>query len=221
MSTESDDIITAAMDRSASEAGGIPAEVREKLNTPLEEIIHDLQSTDTNVKGPALEILSVRLAYELNLTPLRFWQRSRETQGAEVDLIVEGTHLHFSRWLFQYKNTKTVHLSALAKGIGIAALTKAHVIVLVATGRFTSTVTQHADGLAETTPLQVVLLNGDVLKRYYKDGPNFLIQYFRTNAESVMRLKRRQLAGENEGRAAESSAVHGDEIDENNTTAAT
>jgi hypothetical protein len=46
--------------------------VREKLYTPLDEISRDLDSPDTHVKGLALEVLAVRLAYELGLTPLRF-----------------------------------------------------------------------------------------------------------------------------------------------------
>src|SRR5262249_3105359 len=151
-------------------SGGIPPEVRDKLNTPLEEIKRDLGSDDTHVKGLALEVLAVRLADEIGLTPLRVRGGGRETQGAGGDLIAEGIHLHFSPWLVQCKNPRSVALSALAKEIGMAVLLKAHVIVLVTTGRFAETVSEHADGLAETTPLQVVLLNVGVLSQYQEKG---------------------------------------------------
>jgi hypothetical protein len=189
----------------AERSGGIPPEVRDKLNTPLEEIVRDLALEDTHIKGLALEVLSVRLAYELGLTPLRFRERGRETQGAEVDMIAEGIHLHFSRWLFQCKNTRTVSLAALAKEIGMAVLLKAHVIVLVTTGRFAETVREHADGLAETTPLQVVLIDGEVLKQYQERGATYLVHHFRTTAEGTMRLKRRQVSSEDQPGAEASS----------------
>ena len=177
---------------------GIPAEVRSRLNTPFESIYKDLSSADSFIKGIALEILAVRLTYELGLIPLRFRERSRDTAGAEVDLISEGAHLHFSRWLIQCKNTKKVDLSALAKEVGMAVLLKAHVIVLVTTGTFASSVVEYAQGLAEGTPLQSVLVDKDVLKAYREHGVTALLDFFYTFAKETMRVKRAQIsAGEN------------------------
>ena len=44
-----------------------------------------------------------------------------KTGGAEVDLIAEAVQLHFSRWLFQCKNSKEVNLAALAKEVGYSS----------------------------------------------------------------------------------------------------
>ncbi len=50
----------------------------------------------------------------------RAWANARSLER-KVDLIAEGAHLLFSRWLFQCKATKsTVQLSDLAKEIGMA-----------------------------------------------------------------------------------------------------
>ena len=68
-----------------------------------------------------------------------------------MDLVAEAVQLHFSRWLFQCKNTATVHLADLAKEVGLAVMLRAHVIVLVTTGRFSASVVDHANELAETT----------------------------------------------------------------------
>ena len=168
--------------------------MRAKLETPLDEVIGHLASEDTGVKGLALEVLAIRVAYELGLTPLRFRLRGRETAGAEVDLIAEGLHLHFSRWLFQCKNTKTVHLSDLAKEIGMAVLLHAHVIVLVTTGRFARSVKEHADGLAQTTPLQTVLIDGDLVERYRRGGAASLVEHLRDTARATLSLKRVQIS---------------------------
>jgi len=173
-------------------AGEIPAEVRDKLETPLDEVMRSLSSADTGEKGLALEVLAVRLAHEMGLTPVRFRERGADTQGAEVDLIAEGLHLHYSRWLFQCKNTRVVPLSALAKEIGLAVLMQANVIVLVTTGRFADTVRRHAEGLARTTAMQAVLIDGAALERYRVSGIDPLVQQMRRGAAASMRLKRGQ-----------------------------
>ena len=83
----------------------IPADLRDKLSVPLEEILENLSSVDINVKGLALELLALRLTREIGLVPAGFRERSAKTQGAEVDLIADSLAIHYSRWLVQCKNT--------------------------------------------------------------------------------------------------------------------
>jgi hypothetical protein len=175
------------------EGWGIPADLRPKLNTPLAEIEANLQSSDKNVKGIALELLALRLATDAALIPLRFRLRAAETGQAEVDLVAEGAHLHSSRWLFQCKNTKSVSLSDLAKEVGMAVLLRAHVIVMVTTGRFASSVETYARELMDTQNLQVVLVDKKVLARYKAGGMHALLDFLHSSAEATMRLKRGQL----------------------------
>jgi hypothetical protein len=68
------------------------------------------------------------------------------------------------------QNTSTVNLHDLAKEIGMATLLKAHVVVLVSTGRFAKTVERFAQQVAETTPLQVALVPGPMVQRFLDSG---------------------------------------------------
>jgi hypothetical protein len=180
---------------------GVPADLRKKLNTPLEDIRRDLASSDKHTAGIALELLAVRLASDLGLNPVKFRLRATQTGGAEVDLVAEGAHLLFSRWLFQCKNIAgSVDLAALAKEIGIAVLLRAHVVVLVTTASFRTSVKEHAERLAETTNLQVVLVDRKVLAAYATGGPSSIMGFFHTSAGETMRLKKEQI------QAAEESA---------------
>jgi hypothetical protein len=175
---------------------GIPPDLKAKLQTPLETIYTDLDSTDTHTKGIALELLAIRMAIDLTLTPTRLRERGVTTGGAEVDLVAEGAHLHFSRWLLQCKNTKKVHVSALAKEVGMAVLLRAHVVVVVTTGTFTPAVETYAKELAATSPLQVVLVDGSALKAYKKGGATALRELFNDRARLTLTLKRPQVISE-------------------------
>ncbi len=173
--------------------GDLPADLRAVMTTPLAKIHKDLQSSSTHVKGIALELLAVNLASDLGLTPLRLRVRGVQTGGAEVDLVAEGAHLLFSRWLFQCKNTKSVHVDVLAKEVGMARLLQSHVIVIATTGSFSKTVRTYAERLSETTPFQVVLVDGDVMRNHRDNGALALREILHRDAEKAMRLKRPQV----------------------------
>jgi Restriction endonuclease len=173
--------------------GSMPPDLRSRMSTPLSEILRDLKSADTYKKGLALELLALRLTRDIGLFPVCFRERSNKTQGAEVDLVANGVHLCFSRWLVQCKNAKTVHVDDLAKEVGMAVVLKAHVIVLVTTGNFTKTVTQYANGLASSSALQTVLIDRNVLQRYAASGGSAVIDWCRKTAYDVLALKRSQV----------------------------
>src|SRR6202021_2705349 len=101
------------------------------------------------------------------------------TGGAEVDLVAEGVHLQFSRWLFQCKNTKRVDVGVLAKEVGMATLLQAQVIVIATTGTFTPTLESYAHRVSQTTPFQVILVRQDVLEGYRSGGAAALRECFR------------------------------------------
>ncbi len=172
---------------------GIPADLREKLSIPLEQIFTELGSENTGVKGLALELLALRLTRDIGLFPVCFRERSAKTHGAEVDLVANGVHLHFSRWLLQCKNTEKVDIHDIAKEVGMAVVLKAHVIVLVTTGRFTRAVRTFADGLAGSSAHQVILIDADLLKKYRETGGQAVIDWLRTNAYRVLTLKEPQV----------------------------
>lgn len=171
----------------------VPIDLRDKLDMPLDVVFNELKATDTYVKGIALELLSLRIARDIGLFPVCFRERSNKTQGAEVDIIANGVHLHYSRWLIQCKNTKNVHVSDIAKEVGMAVVLKAHVIAIVTTGKIGSTVRQYADGLASASTLQAVLIDGDLLREYKNKGAAAIIDYLSNSAYRVLKLKDSQV----------------------------
>lgn len=174
--------------------GLIPHDLQQHLDRSNTQILDDLSSRDTYVKGLALELLSLRLASELGLLPVDLRLRSSQTGGAEVDLVAEGAHLHFSRWLFQCKNqVADVGLPVLAKELGMATLLRAQVVVIVTTGKFAKSVTSYARQASETTSIQVVLLDKTSLANYRDKGAGALRAELHESALDALTRKRSQL----------------------------
>jgi hypothetical protein len=173
--------------------GGVPPDLRAKLATSLDDIFAGLRSTDTHEKGLALELLALRLIRDMGLYPVAFRDRSAMTQQGEVDVVADGLHLHYSRWLVQCKNTSKVDLSDIAKEVGMAVVMKAHVIIMVTTGRFTQPAIQYANGLAENSSLQAILIDKTVLDAYRKNGETSVIDHLRNKGRDVLRLKAGQI----------------------------
>jgi len=173
--------------------GVIPADLREKLGTPLNRIFEDLASTDTHVKGLALELLALRLVGDAALYPVQLRKRGIDTGGAEVDLVAEGAHLHFSRWLFQCKNvTQASGVEVLAKELGMATLLRAQVVVILSKGGFANTVRQFAREASTNTAVQVVLLDGGDLDSYRHGGSSALRENLHQQALQALTLKQPQ-----------------------------
>jgi hypothetical protein len=174
----------------------VPAELRAKIDTPLEDIKSDLKSRDKNVGGLALELLALRMVLDLGLDPRNFRLRSAQSGHAEVDLLAEGAHLMFSRWTFQckrYEKSSTkVSLSDVAKEVGIALYVKAHVVVMVTTSGFSADASKYADVMSEATPLQFLFIDGKTVDAYLSRGKGALLEHARKNAERVMAQKRSQ-----------------------------
>ncbi len=180
-------------------SGQLPAELRPLLNTALPEIRRNLSSPDPHTKGIALELLAIRMASDAGLLPVFFRLRADSTGGAEVDLVAEEAHLLFARWLFQCKNTATVHLSAVAKEVGMAGLLRADVVVMVTTGRFAASVRGFTDKMNADGQTQVVLVDRDLLARYAQVGGSAIANAFHDAALSVMAARRAHLARSVEG----------------------
>ena len=115
----------------------IPADLRAKINTPRDEIQGMLKSSKTYDRGLGLELLALRMIVDLGLNPRAFRLRAKESAYAELDIVAEGAHLTFSRWNVQCKCTKNnVSLGDIAKEVGLAIYTKAHVVAVVTTSGF-------------------------------------------------------------------------------------
>lgn len=172
----------------------IPVDLRDKLSTPLPTIFSDITSSDTYIKGLALELLALRLISDIGLFPAAFRARSAATNGAEVDLIANGAHLHYSRWLIQCKNKPdgSIDVGDIAKEVGMAVVLKAHVVMMVTTGKINRSVYAYADGLASSTSLQAVLIDKNLLDSYRLHGASTIVDSLRGSALKVLSLKKLQ-----------------------------
>ena len=75
----------------------------------------------------------------------------------------------------------------------MAVYMKAHVVAMVTTGKFAGTVTSYAKGIAESTPLQAILISGDLLKKYESAGAMPVIEALKVQAEGILAAKRSQV----------------------------
>jgi hypothetical protein len=180
------------------ESDPIPPNVRKLLDRTLEEIEKGLDSAEASVSGVALEALAVRMAYDLGLVPRDVRSRKQGTKDAEVDVLAETQDILYARWLFQCKKQNQVNRDVLVRELGLASLTKTQVIVLVTTGKFKATVLRFADHVTRETAIQVVLVNGDTVRKYLRagGGRDFLRQTFQEAAARNGSIKRGQPSGE-------------------------
>jgi hypothetical protein len=165
---------------------------RRLLRMPLPTIMADLRSSDRHKKGIALEALALYFTRRLDLEFVRWRLRSALTGGAEVDLIVEGKRLIFSRWQIQCKNSRLVSLEDLAKEVGIATAIRSSVILLITTGSIGDTVREFAKIVMQNTALHIALLGAKDMDRISKDVSN-LIDILNSQAAQAMKMKRVQL----------------------------
>ncbi len=172
----------------AEKTGLVPKEIFEQ---PLSQILIDLRSNDKHVKGKALELLAIYFARLIDLD-FKGWRiRSADTGGAEVDVIVEGARLIFSRWQIQAKNTKIVRLDDVAKEVGLSiTFIYSNVVMLVTTGDFTKDAYDYAHHVMKTCNLNVILLNGTELEYISWDATN-IVSVLNRKAEQAMALKER------------------------------
>lgn len=167
----------------------------------FDEIIHDLDDENANVKGLALEALAVRLALLLDLSFVKWRHRSNPTTGgAEVDAIVEGARLIFSRWQIQCKNTKSADVDQLAKEVGIAVAMRTNVIMFVCTGSIGASVRTFARTVMENTAMQIILLDRAALARI-RESPATIAAILNEQAHQAMLVKRTQVEGAIPGRS--------------------
>jgi hypothetical protein len=138
--------------------------LRELLRTPLKTIVDELNHPSTNVKGKALELLALYLMFSLDLEFVAWRKRSKETAGAEVDIIVESARLIFSRWQLQCKNGKAT-LEDVAKEVGLAYHLNSNVVLVLSTKRVSSDALSFANSIMKKSNLQIVVLHEPHLRR--------------------------------------------------------
>lgn len=171
----------------------IPADLRAKINTPRAEIQELLRSTKDYDRGLGLELLALRMILDLGLNPRAFRLRSKKSAYAELDLVAEGAHLTFSRWNIQCKCvSNNVPLGDIAKEVGLAIYSRAHVVAVVTTSGFSREAIRYCQEVSQSTHLQFLLIPGSVVSEYLDNGAKTLVEYAMKNANDIMTLKKAQ-----------------------------
>lgn len=163
--------------------------LRKLIVKPLDEIMTEINSSNTYIAGLALEALAFKLMRILDLDYVSTRLRGSETGGAEVDLIFESARLVYSRWQIQCKNTKKVNLDPVAKEVGLTHMLKSNVVVVVSTGTFTKTAIEYSESVAGSTHLNVVLIEKKDIDKIIAD-PSAIVDIFNEKAQQAMKLKR-------------------------------
>ncbi len=176
------------LNSAAEKAGLVPKELFERS---LSQILADLKSPDRHTRGRALELLAIYLTRLIDLDFKGWRTRSADTGVAEVDVIVEGARLIFSRWQIQAKNTGTVRLGDIAKEVGLSlTFIYSNVVMIITTGNFTRDAYNYANHVMKTCNLNVILLNGSELEDISRD-PTAIITILNSKAGQAMKVKER------------------------------
>ncbi|MHB9294647.1 hypothetical protein PilKf_00371 [Pillotina sp. SPG140] len=162
-------------------------EIRDIRSMPLSEIIKDAKQTkDTYKKGVALELLAIRLCQMLDLEFVK-WRETDEsvTAGGEVDAMLHSSRLIYSRWQVQCKAT-SITLEAIAKEVGMNAVTLANVILVVGTGSATISAIKYRNRIVSNSNLNIIILEGKHLDAII-DDKTALIEILNSQARDAMR----------------------------------
>lgn len=165
---------------------------RKLIRMPYEQILEGLHSENKHVKGLALEALAFFLGRLVGLGFVKWRMRTNETGGSELDVVMEGTNLIFSRWQIQCKNSRQATLEDIAKEVGIAHLIRSNVIMIVTTGRIGDAARRFAERIMSDSNYQIILLQKNQLEQL-KTDPSSIIEILHEQSIKAMTLKRSQV----------------------------
>ena len=124
----------------------------------LEVLRSEIDSSDTYVKGLALEAFAIKMMQIIDLDFIGTRVKGSETGGAEVDVLFDTTRLNYSRWQVQCKNTPKVSIDQVAKEVGLSHVLKTNVIVILTTGKATSTAKEYATAIMKELNLCIIFI---------------------------------------------------------------
>lgn len=170
----------------------VQSDIRPLLRKSLDEILREIDSSETYIRGLALEALAFKLLRIIDMDYVATRLRGTATGGAEVDLIFQSSRLVFSRWQIQCKNTKQVALDDVAKEVGLTHVLKSNVIVLVSTGKIGPEARKYANKIMVDSNLSIVMIDESDIMGII-ENPYYIIGVFNREARNAMRLKELEL----------------------------
>jgi len=169
----------------------LDAVVTSYYKTRPEDIYAGLEAADTGAKGRALEAYAIHLMRLLGLRFVEWRKRARDTGGAEIDVLLQGLFGGVPTfWQIQCKNTPRgrVDLEDVAKEVGVAMVTHATHVLLIANAPVTSAARQFATEIMRTSPLTIYLLAKEEYEAV-KASPGNLGRILRAHAEQIIQAR--------------------------------
>ncbi len=156
------------------------------------DIFADLDSTDTFVKGRALEAFAIMIMRQLGLRFIGWNKRAPDsTAQAEVDVVLSGSigAVH-TRWQVQCKNTpkKNLDVRGIASEVGLLPVTQATHILIITRGGFTDEAQFYAREIMRRTPIAIYLLGSQDFLAIGKD-PARLLPILRAQSRLIGELQ--------------------------------
>lgn len=187
------EILAPVLEQVQSLAGN---EVVKYWQKDLRKLREEMSSTDTHVKGLALEAFAIRIMQIVNLEFAGTRVKGTETAGAEVDVIFENTSLNYARWQVQCKNTENskVSLDQVAKEVGVATVLGTNVIVILTTGKVSEKAKEYADSIMGKTNLCIMFIEDNDIDEILKDQTK-IIAVLNREAQKAKQAKLLQNTG--------------------------
>lgn len=178
------------------------------LRQPLGEILSDVDSSDRDLAGLALEALAFKLMRILDMDYAGTRLRGAQTDGAEVGLIFQSNRLVLNRWQIQCKNSARMSIDDVAKEVGLTHLLKGNVIVVVTTGAVDARARRYAKRVMADSDLAIVLIDGRDLKTL-ASRPARIVHIFEREAPHAIALKKLAEVAEQDSRQSAPSLLDG------------
>jgi len=158
-----------------------------------EDIYVDLDSSDTFIRGRALEAFAIMVMRKLGLRFVGWNKRAADsTAQAEVDVVLSGVLSAVpTRWQVQCKNTPSYNIGVrdVASEVGLLPISQATHILIIANTDFSGDAIFYANEVMRRTPISIYLLDKSDFRVIKKD-PSKLVTILRLKAERIDKLQR-------------------------------
>jgi site-specific DNA-methyltransferase (cytosine-N4-specific) len=163
-------------------------EVLQYLQKTITEIRDDIDSTDTYVKGLALEAFAIKIMRIIGLDFVKTRLKGNTTGGAEGDVVFDSSRLLYSRWQVQCKNTKIVSVDQVAKEVGLSHVLQTNAIVIMTTGKVSKTARKYANEVMRTMNICIIFIESSDIDAIIAD-PIAIIDIFNREALAAKQIK--------------------------------
>lgn len=163
-------------------------EVIKYFQKSLVELRKEINSSNTHVKGLALEAFAIKMMKIIDLDFIGTRVKGSETGGAEVDVLFDTTRLNYSRWQVQCKNTSKVTTDHVAKEVGLSHMLKTNVIVLLTTGQATLDAKRYAASIMKDMNLCIIFIEEDDINEILS-SPTSIVEILNRESNNAKRIK--------------------------------